>query len=195
VDPLDGTENFGQGMPGFSVSVGILRDGMPLAGAVYDPIADWLYTACAGHGAYVNGRRLVVRPQALSPHSFVAIRTPYHGQVQAFILRWLCRHRLRRFGSTALQLCYVASGGLAVVHDQRALLWDIAGAAPVLLEAGGILTRPDGSSLFPLEAGRYHGEPIAFLAGDPGGHAEGLAEIRREAGALEAATEQAFHGA
>jgi myo-inositol-1(or 4)-monophosphatase len=195
VDPLDGTANFGLGMPGFAISVGILRNGMPLAGAVYDPIADWLYTASAGHGAWVNGRRLVVRPQPLSPHSLLAIRTPYHGQVPAFVNMWLCRYRLRRFGSTALQLCYAASGGLALVHDQRAMLWDIAGAAPVLQEAGGVLTRPDSSPLFPLEPARYRGEPIALLAGDPQGHAQGLAEIQGGPVRAEGAAEQVCHGA
>ena len=193
VDPLDGTANFALGIPGFSISVGILRNGMPLAGAVYDPIADWLYTACAGHGAWVNGRRLTLSPRSLSAHSYVAIRTPYPGEVPAFVLRWLTQYRLRRFGSTAVQLCYVASGALALVHDQRAMLWDIAGAAPILLEAGGTLTAPDGSSLFPLDPARYRGEPVAFLAGDPQGHAEGLAEILCTT--AEAVAEPVFHGA
>jgi fructose-1,6-bisphosphatase/inositol monophosphatase family enzyme len=94
LDPLDGTANFGQGIPGFSVSVGILRDGMPFAGAVYDPTADWLYTACLGHGAWLNGRRLQIQPQPLSARSVVSIRTPYEDQVPSYVLRWLCRHRL-----------------------------------------------------------------------------------------------------
>jgi len=177
LDPLDGTANYGQGIPGFGISVGVLRNGQPFAGAVYDPTADWLYLGCVGYGAWLNGRRLELQRQALSPRSFIAIRSPYEAGIPDFVLHWLGRYRVRRFGSTALQLCYVASGALALVHDQRAFLWDLAGAAPILLQAGGVLSRPDGTPLFPLHVEAYHGEPLAFLAGDPGGHAEGLQDI------------------
>jgi myo-inositol-1(or 4)-monophosphatase len=97
--------------------------------------------------------------------------------VPPYIEAWLRRYRLRRFGSTALHLCYVALGGLAFVHDDRASLWDLAGAAPILLEAGGVLTRPDGSPLFPISAAGYHGEAIEFLAGNPSSHRESLGHI------------------
>ena len=194
LDPLDGTANFAQGIPGFSISVGVLRDGMPFVGAVYDPTADWLYTACLAHGAWLNGRRLQIQPQPLSARSVMSIRTPFENQVPSYVLRWLCRHRLRRFGSTALQLCYVASGALSLVHDQRAFLWDLAGAAVVVAEAGGVLTRPDGSALFPFPPAGYRGEPIAFLAGDPLGHAEGVADITDDSLAVTSRMERAAHG-
>ena len=80
-------------------------------------------------------------------------------------------------GSTALHLCYVATGALAFVHDQRASLWDIVGAAPVIIEAGGILTADRGAPLFPLDPDAYDGGPIAFLAGDPISHDESLREV------------------
>jgi fructose-1,6-bisphosphatase/inositol monophosphatase family enzyme len=64
------------------------------------------------------------------------------------------------------------------VHDHRASLWDIAGAAPILAEAGGVLTAEDGTPLFPIDPNRYGGEPIAFLAGDPAGHRVSLADIK-----------------
>jgi myo-inositol-1(or 4)-monophosphatase len=97
--------------------------------------------------------------------------------VPPFAEGWFRRYRLRRFGSTALHLCYVALGGLAFVYDHRASLWDLAGAVPVLLEAGGVLTRPDGAPVFPIRPARYRGEPIAFLAGDPQSHRESLDQI------------------
>ena len=71
----------------------------------------------------------------------------------------------------------LATGALAFVHDQRASLWDMAGAAPVVLEAGGILTAERGTPLFPLDPDGYDGEPIAFLAGDPIAHDESLREV------------------
>ena len=179
IDPVDGTNNFGRGIPGFAISVGVLRDGMPYAGAVYDPVSSQLYTACAGHGAWLNGRRLLVAPAALSPRSLFSIRSPFAGEPPSYVREWLTRYRLRRFGSTALQLCYVAAGALAFVHDHHASLWDIAGAAAVLAEAGGVLTTADGGPLFPVAPDTYRGESIAFLAGDPDGHGASLADIRR----------------
>jgi fructose-1,6-bisphosphatase/inositol monophosphatase family enzyme len=178
VDPIDGTNNFGRRLPGFSVSVGVMRGGQPVAGAVFDPLADMLFRARRGCGAWLNGEPLALRPPPLSARSLFAIRSPFEGPVPRFVEGWLRRYRLRRFGSTALHLCYVALGGLAFVHDDRACLWDIAGAAPVLLEAGGVLSRPDGGPLFPLE-GPLTGR-LAFLAGDARAHAEVLPEVARE---------------
>ncbi len=178
VDPIDGTNNFGRGLPGFSISVGVLRYGRPLCGAVYDPLSDQLFTGLMGQGAWVNERPLRVTPAPRSARSLCCVRTPHRDGTPPFVARWLSRYRLRRLGSTALHLCYVATGALAFVHDHRATLWDIAGAAPVLLEAGGILTGERGAPIFPLDPDGYHGEPIAFLAGDPMAHDESLREVR-----------------
>jgi myo-inositol-1(or 4)-monophosphatase len=178
LDPIDGTNNFARGMPGFSVSVGVLRDRMPFAGAVYDPVARWLFTACAGRGAWLNDRPLRVRAGSLAGGSVFAMRSPCPAGVPDYMEGWLRHHRLRRFGSTALHLCYVALGGLDFVHDDRASLWDIAGAAPVLLEAGGVMTTDDGAPLFPVTTAQAAGEPMALLAGHPASHAEAVRDVR-----------------
>ena len=178
LDPIDGTNNFARGMPGFSVSVGVLRDRMPFAGAVYDPVARWLFTACAGRGAWLNDRPLRVRAEPLAGGSVFAMRSPCPAGVPDYMDGWLRHYRLRRFGSTALHLCYVALGGLDFVHDDRASLWDIAGAAPVLLEAGGVLTTDDGAPLFPVTSAQAAGEPMALLAGRPASHTEAVRDVR-----------------
>jgi myo-inositol-1(or 4)-monophosphatase len=177
VDPIDGTNNFGRGMPGFSISIGVFRDGLPHCGAVYDPLTEQLFAGVVGGGAWANGRPLRLAASPPSPRSLFSIRSPYDGEVPGFVQRWLCTYRLRRFGSTALQLCYVALGALAFVHDQRASLWDIAGAAPIVLEAGGMLTSAAGRELFPIDPGHYTGEPIAFLAGDAESHRAALSDV------------------
>jgi myo-inositol-1(or 4)-monophosphatase len=177
IDPIDGTNNFGRGLPGFSISIGVLRNRQPFAGAVYDPVTRWLFTACAGAGAWLNERPLRTRPAPLSRQSLFAIRTPLEDGVPPFIEGWLRRYRLRRFGSTALHLCYVALGALDLVYDHRASLWDIAGAVPILLESGAVITGADGPPLFPATAAQFRGEPIAFVAGNPESHAQALAEI------------------
>jgi myo-inositol-1(or 4)-monophosphatase len=178
LDPIDGTNNFGRGLPGFSVSIGLVHHGRPVAGAVYDPVADWLFTASEGHGAWLNGRRLVLEPSPLSARSLFAIRTPYERGVPGPVAHWLERYRLRRFGSTALHLCYVALGALAFVHDHDAAIWDVAGAVPVLLEAGGTITDPAGRALFPLDAGQAMGSPFALLAGNPAAHRQALDDLQ-----------------
>jgi myo-inositol-1(or 4)-monophosphatase len=178
LDPIDGTNNFARGMPGFTVSVGVLRDRVPFAGAVYDPVARWLFTAGAGRGAWLNDRPLRVRGEPLAGEALFAIRTPCATGLPDFVDGWMRRHRVRRFGSTALHLCYVALGGLDFVHDDRASLWDIAGAAPVLLEAGGVLTTDDGAPVFPVSDAQAAGGPIAFLAGHAASHAAALREVR-----------------
>lgn len=195
IDPVDGTNNFGRGIPGFAISIGVLRDGMPFAGAVYDPVSSQLFTACVGHGAWLNGRRLRAEPAVLGSRSLFSIRSPFSDDVPGYIRAWLVRYRLRRFGSTALQLCYVAAGALAFVHDHRASLWDIAGAAAVLVEAGALLTADDGAPLFPIDPNTYGGEPIAFLAGDPTGHRLSLADISGARGGPSRGRDPAGRGA
>jgi myo-inositol-1(or 4)-monophosphatase len=178
VDLMDGTNNFGRGLPGFAVSIGVLRYGRPFCGAAYNPVADQLFTGLVGHGAWLDERPLQLTPMPRTARPLFCVRTPYRGAVPRFAERWLGRYRLRRVGSTALHLRYVATGALAFVHDQRAALWDSAGAAAVLLESGGVLTTECGSPVFPLDPDGYHGEPIAFLAGDPLAHDESVREVR-----------------
>lgn len=177
LDPIDGTNNFGRGMPGFSISIGLLDEGHPSAGAVYDPLTGQLFAGLVGWGAWLNGRSLRLEPAPLSRRSLCSIRTPFADEVPPFVHEWLRRYRIRRSGSTALTLCYVALGALAFAHDHHASLWDIAGAVPVLIEAGGIITAPDGRDLFPIPVPRY-GHIISFLAGDPLAHHESLSDIR-----------------
>ena len=183
LDPLDGTNNFGRGIPGFSVSVGVLRAGRPVAGAVYDPLADQLFRAAEGKGAWCNERELRLEPAGLGPRSLFTVRAPFRDGVPPWVEGWMRRYRLRRVGSTALHLCYVALGALAIAHDHAASLWDIAGAAPIVLEAGGRLTTAAGDELFPIPADTYRGKPIDFLAADPLAHETAL----RDMGAAHAA--------
>jgi myo-inositol-1(or 4)-monophosphatase len=178
LDPVDGTSHFTRGLPGFAVSVGVLRDGMPFAGAVYDPVSRWLFTGCAGRGAWLNDRPLYAPSGPHGGGTLFSMRTPCDAGVAEFAEPWLRRYGLRRFGATALQLCYVALGGLDFVHDDQASVWDIGAAAPILLEAGGILTTDTGTPLFPVTVEQAAGAPIALLAGHVGAHAEAVRDVR-----------------
>lgn len=98
IDPVDGTNNFGRGIPGFSVSIGVLRDGLPLAGVVHDPLTRQLFSGCLREGSWLNGRPLRIEPAPLGPRSLFSIRAPFTGGVPPFVSRWLERYRLRRPG-------------------------------------------------------------------------------------------------
>jgi myo-inositol-1(or 4)-monophosphatase len=147
LDPIDGAEKFMRGLPGFSVSVGVLREGLPFAGAVYDPVARWLFTGSAGRGAWLNDRALRVRAGPVAGMSPCVVGA---GGV-----------------STGLSLCYVALGGIDVLYTPSTSLWHIAGAAPVLLEAGGALMTDAGVPIFPVTAAQASGAPMTLLAGHP----------------------------
>jgi len=174
VAPFHEAGNFGGGLPAFCVSIGVLLDGLPFVGAVYDPVARWLFTACAGRGAWLNERPLHARPSTLSRRSLVAVGSPNEPGVPPESEDWLRRYRLREFGSTALHLCYVAMGVLDLMHDHGTSVGEIAGAAAVVLEAGGVVTLADGAPVFPALPASLAGAPIAVLAGNRTSHHQAL---------------------
>ena len=143
IDPLDGTMNYAHGYPRFCVSIGVERDGVRAAGVVYDPLMDELYTATAGGGAFRNGQRIAVSEERELGRSLLATGFAYDRRESevdnldhfgAFLKR---ARALRRDGSAALDLCYVASGRLDGYWELKLQPWDVAAGALILEEAGG----------------------------------------------------------
>jgi myo-inositol-1(or 4)-monophosphatase len=167
LDPLDGTNNYALGLPCFAVSLGVFRRGMPYAGVVHDPNTGFTCWALRDRGAWLGDRRLVLRGAPLTAASNVSVRVPLDPVLAPVVIGWLGRYKLRGFGSVALHLAYAAIGAIDVVLDHRAALWDLAGGACVLREAGGVITDPRGRELFPFDLTAYDGGPVAFLAGNP----------------------------
>jgi len=178
VDPLDGTNNFALGIPCFSVSIGILRQGLPHAGVVHDPSTGFTCSAMRGHGAMAAGRTLRLPGRPLTAASNVAVRAPLDPELTAVTVGWLRRYKVRAFGSVALHLAYAAMGALDIVLDHKATLWDLTAGAAILLEAGGTITAPSGQPLFPPSAAGYGGASMPFLAGNATACAEAIAECR-----------------
>lgn len=166
VDPLDGTTNFAHGFPVFCVSLGLEhrpaglsaeQDGELLAGVVYDPTRDELFSAQKGQGAWLNGQRIhASRTQRLS-EALLSTGFPSRKRhtspnihfYQEFTLR---SHGVRRAGSAALDLAYTACGRLDGFWEFNLNPWDTAAGALLVLEGGGSLTRFNGSP-FRLESG------------------------------------------
>jgi myo-inositol-1(or 4)-monophosphatase len=153
VDPLDGTVNFAHGYPFFSASVAVAVDGVAVAGAVYDPIKEELFTAERGSGAFLNGRRLRVSSARDLVESLLVTGFPYdvHDDVDAKIRlfrRFMgVSQAIRRDGSAALDLCYLAAARIDGFWEERLNAWDMAAGNLLVEEAGGRVSRYDGTPL------------------------------------------------
>lgn len=185
VDPLDGTTNFLHGIPHFAISIALERDGEPYAGVVYAPVADELYTAERGTGAFLNGRRMRVSGRTRIEDALFATGIPFKGLADhALFLRQLAAVMgevagIRRFGSAALDLAYVAAGRYDGFWENGLHPWDIAAGIVLVREAGGFVSDLDG--------GRRMFTGGGILACNPHYHPLLLAMLRRAAGAADAA--------
>jgi myo-inositol-1(or 4)-monophosphatase len=153
VDPLDGTTNFAHGYPFFCSSVALTLDGVGVAGAVYDPVKEELFTAERGGGAHLNGRRLGTSSSADLRRSLLVTGFPYdvhHKLDEALRLfnRFMGHARaIRRDGAAALDLSYLAAGRIDAFWEERLNLWDIAAGVLLVEEAGGRVSRFGGEAL------------------------------------------------
>jgi myo-inositol-1(or 4)-monophosphatase len=153
VDPLDGTTNFAHSYPTFCASVALAVDGELVAGAIYDPIRDELFTGEKGAGSHINGRRLHVSSAETLIQSLLITGFPYDlHQKLASRLRLFNRvmgraRAVRRDGSAALDLCYVAAGRADGFWEEILKPWDMNAGRAILEEAGGRATRFDGTPL------------------------------------------------
>ena len=158
-DPLDGTTNYTHGLPIFCSSLGLEIDGRTEIGAVYDPTRLELFTAERGAGAYLNGNRLTVSNTPTLIDSLLVTGFPYDvhrhaGDLVELFGSFLKRAQaVRRLGSAALDLCYVAVGRFEGFWEQHLKPWDVCAGALIVEEAGGRITGTDGS---PFETAAAH---------------------------------------
>ena len=152
VDPLDGTANYVHHVPEFTVSVALEHDGELIAGAVYNPTSRESYTTARGKGALLDGRPLRVSQvqnieEAMVAASFAAGVRRDSPEIANFVNVLLASQTLRRTGSAALNLAYVAAGRYDADWATSTKAWDIAAGVLLVREAGGIVTAPDGGPL------------------------------------------------
>ena len=150
IDPLDGTTNYAHRFPIYCVSVAVETGGQVLAGAVYDPTRDEMFAARRGLGAALNGHRLRVSQEADLGAALLAtgfgydIRTNPRNNLKQFADLYRRARAVRRAGSAALDLCYVAAGRLDGYWELTIAVWDVAAGALLVEEAGGRMSRVDG---------------------------------------------------
>ncbi|RWE73682.1 MAG: inositol monophosphatase [Mesorhizobium sp.] len=151
VDPLDGTTNFLHGIPLFSVSIALERQGQVVAGVVYNPAMDELYTAERGGGAFMNDRRLRVAGRSKLTDAVIGCGVPHLGRGQHGNFLIELRNVMaevsgvRRLGSAALDLAYVAAGRMDGFWETGLSSWDIAAGILLVREAGGFVSDMDGA--------------------------------------------------
>ena len=152
IDPLDGTTNFLHGIPHFCISIALERDGEPFAGVIYSPVHDEMIVAEKGSGAYLNGRRLRVSARRRVDEAIFATGIPFKGlpdhdlfvrQLQAVMA---ISAGVRRFGSAALDLAYVAAGRYDGYWENGLNPWDVAAGIVLVREAGGFVSDLSGGN-------------------------------------------------
>lgn len=170
LDPLDGTQNYVHGLPNFCVSLALEHDGQLLAGCIFDPTSGDCYTAKQGGGAWLNGEKAQVSTAGRLADALVAISLPpqvnrHSPELKNAIEISLSAQGMRRFGSSALNLAFVAAGRLDAFFATETYVWDVAAGLLLVQEAGGCATAPGGG---PIDLRR----PQFVAAGTPELNAE-----------------------
>lgn len=152
IDPIDGTTNFVKGFQHSAISVGLAKDKELIIGVVYDPDLDNMYYAEKGKGAYLNGNRIHVSDCDMQASLVLFGTCPYEHELahKTFELTEKVFYKVlevRRGGSAALDICYVASGKADLYYELILRPWDWAGATLILNEAGGVCTQVNGDDL------------------------------------------------
>lgn len=152
VDPLDGTVNYSHGMPLCGVSLAYAENGQVQLGVIYNPILDQCFSAERGKGAWLNGAPIHVKDPPDLIHSLLVTGFPYDmwerpdNNLDNFIVLSRLSQGVRRLGSAALDLCFVAAGWLDGYWEIRIKPWDIAAGALIVEEAGGVVTKLNGEA-------------------------------------------------
>ena len=177
IDPLDGTNNFIHGLPIFSVSIALVKNDEIILGVVYDPMRDELFYAEKGRGAFLNGQKVSVSSVEKLDDSLLITGFYYDrgddmienlDKIKQFLLKKIVG--LRRLGSAALDLCYIACGRAAGFWEFKLNPWDFAAGKLIVEEAGGKVTAKDGKPV-PLKT--------SFIAASNGKIHEAMLEILR----------------
>ena len=158
IDPLDGTTNYAHGYPRFCVSIGVEREGVRTVGVVYDPLLDECYQAVRGEGARLNGRPIRVSDESELGRALVAtgfaydVRKSPQDNLDHFAQMVKTARAIRRDGSAALNLCYVAAGRFDGFWELKLHAWDVAAGLLIVEEAGGRVSDLSGGP--PPSSGR-----------------------------------------
>ena len=175
IDPLDGTSNFAHGLPIFAVSIGVQKNGETICGVVYDVMRDELYSSEKGSGSFRNGQKLQVSANDDLRKSILVTGFPYDIQdnpdfaIERFAAFLKTSRAVRRLGSAAIDMCYVAAGVFDGFWEVYLHPWDICAGKLIIEEAGGVVTNFSGEKIdiyskqILASNGKVHSEMLRVL--------------------------------
>lgn len=178
IDPIDGTVNFANGIPLCCVSIGLEKEGQMILGAVYNPFMNELFFAQRGYGAYLNDKKIQVSDETQVIKSCLVTGFPYtyldmpNGPLEVFSKLVRQGIPVRRLGSAAIDLCWVAAGRFDGFYEHKLQAWDSAAGFLMVEEAGGKITDYEGNYYSPYQPhllatnGKIHDELLAYVRGE-----------------------------
>jgi len=174
IDPIDGTNNFAHQIPLFAVSIAVLHEGQPVVGVIFEPATDSMFTAVKGDEAQLNGRRIFASEEAMDEFSSVGLDS--HFKCDNGVPGWACeiirRTRFRNFGTTALQIAYVAKGSLIATIVNTPKLWDIAAGTVIAEAAEAVVSDWQGEKIFPIDIDSYEGQEFRTIVANKKVHTQ-----------------------
>lgn len=177
IDPLDGTNNFAHRMFCFAISIAAMHEGKPIAGVIFEPPTDSMFTAVKDGEAQLNSRRISAGKETMNAYSSIGLDSYFDNGMPSWACEIAQRTRFRNLGSTSLQLAYVANGGLIATVHSSPKLWDIAAGTLIAETAGAIVTDWQGAKIFPVDLESYEGQELRIIASNKKIHAELLSLI------------------
>jgi myo-inositol-1(or 4)-monophosphatase len=164
IDPIDGTNNFAHSMRLFAISISVLYEGEPIVGVIFEPSTDSMYTAVKGGEAQLNNRRITAVVAEMDTFSSVGLDSHFENGVPSWTCEIMKRTRFRNLGTTALQLAYVANGGLIATIASDPKLWDIAAGTLIAEAAGAVITDWKGRKIYPVDLEKYEAKQFSIIA-------------------------------
>jgi myo-inositol-1(or 4)-monophosphatase len=164
IDPIDGTNNYSQKILSFCVSIGLIQNGRPVLGVIYDPATDSMFTVAGDAPPQFNNIRIQANDNDIGFYQTIGIESLFSSGVPSWITKLQTMMRCRSLGTTALHLAYVAKGSLVGAIMNNPKLWDIAAGAFLAEAAGAVVTNWQGSPLWPVNMNEYNGESFTVIA-------------------------------
>jgi len=176
IDPIDGTNNYANGILLFAVSIAVMYEGQPIVGVIFDPATDSIFTAVKDGQAQLNGRRITVSEKKIDKFSSIGIDSHCDNGVPGWMCEIMQRMRFQNLGASTLQIAYVAKGSFVGSIFSRPKLWDIAAGVLLVKLAGGVVSNWQGEKIFPVDTAGYEGGEFPVIIASKKVHAE-LLEI------------------
>ncbi len=165
IDPIDGTNNFAHRIPLFAISIAAMYQGEPVVGVIFEPATDSMFSAVKDGEAQLNGRRITASEEKMNKFSSVGLDS--HFECDNGVPSWACelirQTRFRNLGTTAIQIAYVAMGGLIATIVNTPKLWDIAAGTVIAEAAGALVTDWQGKKIFPVDPESYEGREFKTI--------------------------------